>query len=379
MFTRREFIKYLTENALKIGILPQILNLGTLIRKVSADEIRKKFIREAVFYEKIEGRRIKCTICPRECKIGNLERGYCGVKENRNGKYYTLVYGNPCAVHIDPIEKKPFFHYLPGKNAFSISTAGCNLNCKYCQNWEISQARPEQTDNIDMSPSMVVNNAIDSHCPVIAYTYAEPIVFYEYMIDIAKIARRKNIKSVMVSAGFINPNPLKELCKYLDAIKIDLKGFTEDFYKEICNGELKPVLKSLELIKKSGVWLEIVYLVIPTFNDDDKSVKKMSIWIKENLGRNIPLHFSRFYPMYKLKNLPPTPVETIERLRKIAISSGLNYVYIGNIFGNPGESTYCHKCRKTIIKRHGYFILENNLQNGKCKFCKQKIPGVWSY
>jgi pyruvate formate lyase activating enzyme len=222
-----------------------------------------------------------------------------------------------------------------------------------------------------------VKSTKESNSPVIACTYAEPVIFYEYMIDIAKVARKNNIRTVMVSAGLINSDPLKELCKHLDAIKIDLKAFTEKFYKDICNSELKPVLKTLEVIKNSGIWLEIVYLVIPTLNDDEKSIREMCLWIKRNLGENVPIHFTRFYPQYRLKNLTPTPIGTLEKLRNIAISSGLRYVYTGNIPGSPGENSYCYKCKKVIIRRTGYFVEENNIVGGKCKFCKEKIPGVW--
>lgn len=377
MLDRREFIKYILKGTLTTCFFPQIINAVNFVKKVYADEIPEKFIREAKYYEKIEKGRIKCILCPRECKVGNLERGYCGVKENRDGKYYTLVYGNPCSINVDPIEKKPLFHFLPGSNAFSLSTAGCNMNCKYCQNWGISQSRPEQTRNYDLMPEAVIINTKGSNSPVIACTYAEPVIFYEYMTDIAKIARKNGVKTVMISAGFINPEPLKELCKHLDAIKIDLKAFTEKFYKEICNSELKPVLKSLEIIKNTGIWLEIVYLVVPTLNDDEKSVRNMCLWIKKNIGDNVPLHFTRFYPNYKLKNLFPTPINTLDRLRNIAISSGLKYVYTGNVPGSTGENTYCHKCKKIIIKRKGFFVEENNIVQSKCKFCNVRIPGVW--
>jgi pyruvate formate lyase activating enzyme len=287
------------------------------------------------------------------------------------------VYGKPCAVHVDPIEKKPFSHFLPGTTAFSIATAGCVLSCKFCQNWQISQARPEDTDTYDLPPDEVVRKAMFYECRSISYTYTEPTVFYEYMYDTAVIAKKYGIKNTMHSCGYINEKPLRKLSKYMNAANIDLKGFTEDFYNRICNGSLKPVLNSLVVLKQEGVWLEITNLVLPTLNDDMKTIREMCKWIKKNLGVDTPIHFSRFYPHYKLDNLPPTPLETITEARKTAMDVGLKYVYIGNI-RHEGENTYCPKCKKMLIEREGYFVKQNNIANGKCKFCSTSIAGVWS-
>ncbi|MEW6096337.1 MAG: AmmeMemoRadiSam system radical SAM enzyme [bacterium] len=338
----------------------------------------EKFTREARYYKKLPNQTVQCTLCPKKCKIGDVERGYCGNRENRKGTYYTLVYGNPCAIHIDKIEKKPFFHYLPGNSAFSLSTAGCNFVCKFCQNWQISQSRPEQTNNYDLPPEKLVFIVKQKECKVIAYTYGEPVVFYEYMLDTCKLGRKEGLKNVIISNGYINQEPMEELCHYLDAVKIDLKAITKKFYQEICDGTLEPVLNTLKLLKKLGMWFEVVYLVIPTLNDKKEEFKELGIWIKENLGSFIPLHFSRFYPLYLLTNLPPTPVETLEQARNICLELGLKYVYIGNVPGHPGENTYCHKCNKLLIDRMGYDVLKNEIRAGKCKFCGQEIPGVWT-
>jgi pyruvate formate lyase activating enzyme len=332
---------------------------------------------EAKYYRKLEHKEIECQLCPRKCKVGDKERGYCGVRENQNGTYYTLVHSLVCSRGIDHIEKKPFFHFLPGSFAFSIATAGCNLNCKFCQNWQISQVRPEQVDNLLISPEMVANYALENDCPSIAYTYSEPVVFYEYMLDCAKEGRKRGIKSVVVSGGYINHEPLMELCGAVDAIKIDFKGFTEKYYKEVCRGELKPVMDCLIDLSKNGIWYEIVYLVVPTLNDDLQVIRKMCDWLVKDLGSNVPLHFSRFSPLYLLKNLPPTPVSTLEKARKIALDSGMSYVYIGNVIGHEGENTYCSKCKKKVIGRVGYTITGFKIKKGKCQFCGQKIPGVW--
>lgn len=334
-------------------------------------------ILEARYYEKLEHKRIKCKLCPRECEIDDQERGYCGVRENRKGTYYTLVYANPCSAHIDPIEKKPLFHFLPGTMAFSIATVGCNILCKFCQNWQISQVRPEQVQSYNIPPEKIASISREKNCKSIAYTYTEPVVFTEYMYDCAVEGHKKGVKSVMISNGYINKEPMKDLCGVLDAVKIDLKAYTEKFYKEVCAGELKPVLDTLVLLKKEGMWTEIVYLIVPTLNDNEKDIKAMCRWIKAELGSDVPLHFSRFYPQYMIKNLPPTPIETLEMARNTALAEGLHFVYIGNVTPHKGESTYCPGCGRVLIKRIGYTILEINLKDGKCKFCKTEIPGVW--
>lgn len=320
---------------------------------------------------------VQCELCPNSCVLDINQTSRCRTRINKDGKLYSLVYGKPCAVHVDPIEKKPFFHFLPGTTAFSIATAGCVLSCKFCQNWQISQAKPEETDTYDMPPEKVVNNAAAYKCKSIAYTYTEPTAFYEYMYDTAVIARNRKVRNTVHSCGYINEKPLRKLSKYLDAADIDLKAFTEDFYQRICNGSLKPVLRSLVVLKEEGVWLEITNLVIPTLNDDMKKINEMSGWIVKNLGPEVPIHFSRFVPHYKLSNLPPTPLETLSEARKTAMDAGLKFVYIGNI-RHEGENTFCPKCGKLLIERQAYTIVQNNISNGKCKFCNTAVPGVWS-
>jgi pyruvate formate lyase activating enzyme len=298
---------------------------------------------------------------------------------NKDGTLYTLGYGNPVAVHIDPIEKKPFFHVMPGERAFSIAVAGCNMRCLFCQNWQISQSRSDETQNYDMSPEDIVDAAIKNNCRFITYTYTEPTVFYEYMLDISRLAKIKGLKNTMHSCGYINPEPLKELLGYMDAVNVDLKGFNEDFYNRMgMMAQLGPVLETLKTIKQAGVWLEITNLLIPGSNDDPEEIKKMCAWIRDNLGDETPLHFSRFMPAFKLQNLPPTPLEKLYEAYQIAKDAGLKYVYLGNVPGNSQENTYCPKCGKGIVKRIGYQILENNIKNSKCKFCGHNIAGIWS-
>ena len=337
-----------------------------------------QFTVEAKYYEKLDHKKIKCKLCPRECVIDDRERGYCGARENRGGTYYTLVHSRVATAHIDPIEKKPLFHFLPGSPAFSIATAGCNVNCKFCQNWEISQVRPEQVRSTYMPPRDLAALARQYRCPSIAYTYSEPVIFYEYVSDSVEAGHAQGVRSVVISGGYIQQEPLKKWCHNVDAIKVDLKSFSEKFYREVVNGELKPVLETLVTIRKQGTWTEIVYLVIPTLNDSDGEFKAASLWVKSNLGPDVPVHFTRFHPEYLLTNLPDTPLETLERAKAIADAEGLHYVYVGNVPGHPAENTYCPKCRKIVVERQGYTIGQIHLKKGKCGFCGQTIPGVWT-
>ncbi len=331
----------------------------------------------AMFYKKLSNRRIQCLVCPKECIVGDRERGYCGCKENRGGVYYTLVNGRAAAVGLDPIEKKPLFHFLPGTLAFSIAAAGCNFNCKNCQNWEISQSRPEQVRGIDLPAQRVVEQAIAHRAASVAYTYSEPVTFYEYMYDTSKIARKRGVRNVMITAGFINREPMIEVCKYLDAIKVDLKSMRNEFYKTNCDGWLQPVLDTIKLVHRLGKWLEIVYLVIPTLNDSRREICDLVEWILHNLGRDVPLHFSRFFGAYQLKNLPQTPMSKLDECYRIAREAGLRYVYVGNIPDPDYATTYCPKCGTALIRRNIYQITLMRLKNGACPKCGTKIPGVW--
>ncbi|OGW82228.1 MAG: AmmeMemoRadiSam system radical SAM enzyme [Omnitrophica bacterium RIFCSPLOWO2_12_FULL_44_17] len=330
-------------------------------------------------WEKLACLGVQCELCPFRCFLPEGSRGICKVRMNVAGKLRTLVYAQPVSVHIDPIEKKPVYHMLPGSRIFSIATVGCNLKCSFCQNWEISQSYPEQakTSGQMLTPAEVVDAAIKSNSHAIAYTYSEPVVFYEYVLDTAKLAKQKGLRNVMVSAGYINPEPLKKLAPYFDVIKIDLKGFNEQFYRKVVGGDLKFVLETLKELKHLGVFTEIVNLVVPGLNDDMDEITEMCKWIHENLGPDTPLFFSRFTPQYRLGNLPPTPVETLEKAREIALKSGLRYVYIGNVTGHSAENTYCPNCGQVLIRRYGYAVLENHIRKGRCIFCGKEIPGIW--
>jgi pyruvate formate lyase activating enzyme len=357
----------------------QFLPYGIRAAGAQDREIKKGLLgpKLSPYFTPLADKRVRCELCPRQCETGPGERGYCRVRENRDGQYYSLVFGNPCAVHIDPVEKKPFFHVLPSTLSFSIATAGCNFDCKFCQNWEISQARPDDTMNYDLPPEQAVSGASRFECASIASTYVEPTIFMEYMIEIGKLARSRKILNLMHSNGYVNPKPLEDLCGCLDAACIDLKGFTGKYYKEVTDGTLEPVLATLKYLKCKGIHTEIVNLLVPGKNDDIDQIGAMCRWIKDELGPDVPLHFSRFYPLYKLKSLEPTPVSTLEAAWKKAKDEGLNFVYIGNIPGHPAENTVCPGCKKPVITRSGFSVTSISLKDGKCPECGRQIPGIW--
>ena len=332
---------------------------------------------EARYYEPLANRMVKCSLCPSQCVLSAGEWGLCKARKNIQGKLYSMVYGKIAAVHVDPIEKKPFFHVLPGSTAFSIASTGCNLHCLFCQNWEISQAFPGEMPTQTATPEEVVSQALASGAQSIAFTYNEPVTGFEFMLDTAKLAKARGLKTLVVSSGYIEKEPLKELLKYIDAYKVDLKAFDEKFYRKLTGGRLAPVLDTLKTIKENGVWLEIVNLLVPGENDSDDELRAMAHWIKENLGTSVPLHFSRFFPQYKLGNLPPTPPETLIRARKIAMDEGLKFVYTGNTVNPEGETTWCPVSKEKAIVRQGYFIITNNLKDGACPD-GEKIPGIWN-
>ncbi|MBD3427279.1 MAG: AmmeMemoRadiSam system radical SAM enzyme [Candidatus Omnitrophica bacterium] len=338
----------------------------------------KRGMREALFYEKISDDIVRCKLCPEECVLSNGQRGFCRVRGPVKGKLYSFVYELVCAMHVDPIEKKPMFHVLPGSRSFSIATAGCNSRCKFCQNWTISQRPPEQTNNRVLTKEGLVGAAVMNGCSSIAYTYTEPIVFYEYTVNASREAHKKGLKNIIVTGGKIRSEPLKMMCKTIDAANVDLKGFDRKYLKEVCAQDLDNILQTLVILKKHGVWVEITNLIVPTLNDDMNDIRRMVRWIKDNLGEGVPVHFSRFWPQYKLRSLYPTPVSTLKQAREIAMEEGLKYVYIGNVPQTASESTICPGCGRVIIKRIGYKVLENHVVNGKCKFCGCQIEGIWS-
>jgi pyruvate formate lyase activating enzyme len=341
-----------------------------------APQVGEKWTKEAFFYVTTP-KGIRCQLCPNECDLKEGETGDCRNRTVKNGKLYTIAYGNPCAVHIDPVEKKPLMHFLPGSRTLSVGTAGCNLACLNCQNWTISQKSPTETRNYDLLPEKLVTTCQENQCESLAYTYSEPITFYEYTYDSSILARQAGIKNIIVTAGYINREPLEKLCKVIDAANVDLKSFSDDIYLRLNAGKLQPVLDTLKTLKNEGVWLEITNLIVPSWTDDLDMIKRMCGWLVENGFENNPLHFSRFYPTYKLTQLPPTPVAVLRSAFQIAKSEGIKHVYIGNVPGTEAQHTYCPECGKIVIERKGYTIVNNHIVNGKCTFCQTPIPGIW--
>jgi len=342
---------------------------------VSLGDLDKWTIEAKYYIETPKG--LKCLLCPTACKLKKDEEGECRTRINLDGKLFCFAYGNPCAVHVDPIEKKPLYHFYPGTRAFSIATAGCNLACLNCQNWEISQTSPKKTRNYDLMPDKVVEQAIKNNCQSIAYTYSDPVVFFEYTLETSKLARDSGLKNVIVSAGYINDEPLKEWCKYIDAANIDLKSFNNEIYEMLNAGTLEPVLNTLKTLRDEGIWLEITNLVVPDWTDDPDMIKQMCNWLVENGFENYPIHFSRFHPQYKLNTLPATPLNILEKARNAAISEGMNFVYIGNVTDTNASNTYCPDCKDLIIQRKGYQIDASKISQGKCKSCGNSISGRW--
>jgi len=386
--TRKEFLKSLAIAGGAIlcpGPVAALWGKGNRTWKSIKGEVFKgdgpkrpwKWSKEA-FYYSTNGRDVQCQVCPNRCYLEPGDRSICRSKVNIDGKLYSLAYGNPCAVHVDPIEKKPLFHFYPTTSIFSIATAGCNFRCLNCQNWEISQRRPEDVRSIELFPAQVVHAANKAMVRSIAYTYSEAITYYEYMFDTAKKAQSRGIGNVLVSNGYINKKPLNELCQYLDGANINLKSFDDRIYQCLNGGRLQPVLETLKTLHAKGVWLEITTLVVPTYVDDPEMIKDMSRWIVKELGPDYPLHLLRFFPHYKLTRLPPTPIKTLERLRQVARREGIHHVYLGNVPGHEASHTYCPKCEKLLIKRNGYFVEAIGLESGHCSHCGASIAGRWS-
>ncbi len=321
---------------------------------------------------------VKCQLCAQGCLIEPGQRGRCRARINVDGELRSLVYGRPISTHVDPIEKKPFYHFLPGSQAYSMATSGCPLRCKFCQNWQISQALPEDYQSDDRGPATIVRAVRARRAPVIAYTYNEPTVFTEYMCDIARLGREQGLRSVLISCGIMNEAPLDEMCDVLDAIKFDLKGFDEDFYRQVCGAELQAVLRSIKQVARRGVHLELVNLVVPTLNDSEKMMKTLAEWVMGELGPDVPVHYTRFHPDYQLTNLPATPVATLVRAREIALKAGLRYPFVGNLPGHEGNNSHCPSCGQLVIGRKGFFITKMAVEDGCCAACKTPIAGVWS-
>jgi len=328
-------------------------------------------MKETMFYQKLEGNKVRCNLCHHRCIISDGKRGICQVRENKNGVLYSLVYGKVVTSNVDPIEKKPLFHFYPGSKTYSIATVGCNFHCLHCQNWEISQVINEIVGK-EITPNNIVKNAINSNCQSIAYTYTEPTIFYEYAYDVAKIAHGKGLKNLFITNGYISKEALREISSYLDAANIDLKSMSDGFYRKVCGAKLQPVLDNIKLYHHLGIWIEVTTLIIPGYNDDSKELKRIAEFISD-IDASIPWHVTGFYPVYKLNDISPTTRETLRKVVEIGRKAGLEYVYQGNV--REGENTYCPYCGELLIEREGFDISVNNIINRNCLYCGKHIAG----
>ena len=370
--SKREFLKQSLALSAGLICIPSRPVLSAIVSE--EEDIYKK----VALYQEETARGIMCRICPNECVLKEGELSKCNNRKVHKSVLYTLAFGNPCSVNVDPVEKKPLYHFLPGSRAYSIATAGCNLVCLNCQNWTISQTSPDKTRNYDLMPEKVVEESIKNGCRSIAYTYSEPMTSYEYVLETATLARKAGVKNIIKSNGYINTEPLKKLCNVVDGANIDLKAFTESTYLKLTGGKLQPVLDTLKVYKDMGVWLEITNLIIPAWTDNLDDIRNMCKWLSNNGFKDTPLHLSRFYPMYKLEQLAPTPVEILNSASLIAAEEGLNYVYTGNVPGNEKSDTKCPSCNSILVIRQGFRIISNTIKDGKCNKCGKIIGGVWN-
>jgi len=335
-------------------------------------------LKEALWWEPAPDGRIRCTLCPRDCLIPEGKHGFCFIRKNVDGRLVSLGYGRPVALQLDPIEKKPLNHFLPGTTILSAGTVGCNLGCRFCQNWDISKAKADEARSVHMSPEDVAGLAERERSPSVAFTYNEPIIWGEYVIDISKAAHDRGLKTVMVTAGYVHPKPFYDIFQHIDAANVDLKAFTEEFYYRLSFGHLQPVLDTLRRLKHdTNVWIEITNLMIPGHNDSPDETRRLCDWVYENLGPDVPLHFTAFHPDFKMLGVPPTPSETLGRARRIAIEAGIRYVYVGNVHSSDGQTTYCPGCGEALIERDWHSILSYRIRNGRCAKCDASIAGVF--
>jgi len=365
MITRRHVLKSSIALAGLCAIPGKVLASGSPVPQ-----------KKAMYWEPM-GEAVTCELCPFGCVLADGQTGICRTRQNIKGTLFTTAYGNPCAVHVDPIEKKPLFHVLPGTKSYSLAIAGCMLRCLNCQNYTISQQFPKDTETVLLPPEKVVEEAIRLGCPTIAYTYSEPNAWFEYMLDTSKLAKKAGLKNLWITAGYISDAPLKELSQYMDAANINLKSFKNEIYLKLNSAKLQPVLDTIQNALKYGIWVEVTNLVVPTWTDDLDMIRKMCRWHKQELGGDVPLHFSRFFPLYKLENLIPTPTDVLLKAQKIALEEGIKYVYVGNV-EELDTNTYCASCKKSLIVRDGFLIKKNALKNGKCGYCGAIIKGIWA-
>ena len=372
MITRKEFIIKCLACSAGFYVLDSMAFPGYLF----ADETTQPY--KAKYWEPLEDKKVRCLLCPNKCILLPGEDGLCHARGNRKGVLYSLVFGRPSVIKLDNIEKSPLYHYQVDGKVFSIATAGCNLACQFCQNWEVSQTGPDKVKTFDLDPEEVIERAKKNNVNAINFFYTEPVVYFEYMMEIARLAKEEKMKTFCITAGYINEEPLKELIPFIDAFVIGLKGFDEEFYRKYIGADIEPVKKMIKILIKNRAksWFEIVNLLIPDLNDDENTIREICRWILNEAGNCVPLHFTRFEPAYKMKDFPPTPPDTLDHAYNIAKECGLNFVYTGNMPGHTGNNTYCPECKKVVIERVDYTVINNTLENGKCS-CGYKVPGHW--
>ncbi|MGC8874313.1 MAG: AmmeMemoRadiSam system radical SAM enzyme [Chloroflexia bacterium] len=381
--SRREFLKVLLRHGLALGASGLGWRLLAGCGRMDRAAPRRPALtppppsHELRFHRRLAEQAVQCQVCFRTCVLLPGQLGHCHNVKNVEGRAFSLVHSRPCVLQVDPIEKEPVFHMLPGSRIFCTGTASCNFHCKYCQNWEFAQRTLWEVEAIEATPAKVVARALEAGCRAVSFTYNDPIVFYDYMLDILEEARAAGMRTLCHTNGSLEREALRALLQRLDAIVVDLKGFSESFYRQVCGAELAPVLRALEEIGRSGTHLEVVHLLVPRYNDHPAETRRMCRWIASTLGADTPLHFLRFFPSYRLQRLPPTPVETLEQAAQVALEEGLRYVYIGNLPGHPRNSTYCPSCGRIVIERIQFAVYAVEIEQGRCRFCGTPIPGIW--
>jgi len=376
---RRAFLRDMTRIGLSVSLCPFALGAGWNWRRRSTSARRAHTsLYEVEYYKKLHGNVVECNTCPHKCNLQPGGVGRCRSKQNIGGKHYLKSYGRICVLNLDPIEKNPLYHVYPGARMMSIAAGGCNLRCLYCQNWEFSQKSPEQVAKLQLQPSLAAQKARQKTCKGLTYTYTDPVAYYEYAKNTAAKVKSAGLINTFCTGGYIQAQPLKDLCRYATAFTITLKAFSEAKYKELAQISMGPVLESMKTVKAEGVWLEIVSLIVPDYNDDVADVRKYAKWISRELGPDVPWHFSRFVPKYRMRTRPPTPLKTLEACRDAALDAGLHYVYITNVSPHEGNHTYCPSCGKPIVERLGFTVLKKRIVAGRCLYCRTKIPGVWA-
>ncbi len=333
-------------------------------------------IKEGVLFDSLADNKVKCNVCSHRCTIAEGKLGVCRTRQNKNGKIYTLIYNTVSSEAVDPVEKKPLYHFLPGTLSYSLGTIGCNFRCMHCQNWNISQVTLEEAWTKEITPEEAIKRALATGCKSIAWTYNEPAIWHEYTYDSAVLAKKAGLKTIYVTNGYITPEALRRMAPYLDAFRVDIKSFSDDFYRKICGARLAPVLESTKLAKELGMHIEVITLVIPTKNDSPEEITQIVRWVRDNLGVDTPMHFTRFYPMYKMDDIPPTQTETLEMAHDIAKKEGMRFVYTGNVPGHKYENTYCPKCNALLIDRDGFRVSAIKVKDGKCPECGEVVPIV---